>query len=121
MFILLNKNKTAGVLCLQSAKLVLFYSIPACFLFGKTALTVSECVFLMAVAFMLAGVIPAPSGAVSLEFVFLLFFGHFADYQSAVTGILLFRFATWICPAAVGGIMLAGQRVFGLKPERWTS
>ncbi len=119
--ILLKKKKTAGVLCLQSAKLVLFYSIPACFLFGKTALTVSECVFLMAVAFMLAGVIPAPSGAVSLEFVFLLFFGHFADYQSAVTGILLFRFATWICPAAVGGIMLAGQRVFGLKPERWTS
>lgn len=109
--ILSKKKKMAGVVSVQIAKLMLFYSIPACFLFGKTALSPVESLFLMAVAFMLAGVIPTPSGAVSLEFVFLLFFGCFADNQSVVPGILLFRFATWICPAAVGGILLAGRRI----------
>lgn len=110
--ILLHKKKMAGVVCLQTGKLLLFYCIPAYFLYGKITLTAGQCILLMAVAFMLAGVIPTPSGAVSLEFVFLLFFGGFADYQSVVLAIGLFRFATWICPAAVGGMMLAERRVF---------
>ncbi len=54
----------------------------------------------------------------ALEFVFLLFFTCFTDAKTAVPAILLFRFATWICPAAAGGLLLsvhglsAGKRKF---------
>lgn len=104
--ILKQHKKMLCVLFTQTGKLALFYGIPAYLLYGKTELVVNECIWLMAVSFMLAGVIPTPSGAVSLEFVFLLFFTGFADYNVAVPAILLFRFATWICPALLGGILL---------------
>ncbi len=109
--ILGEKKKILCLLLLQSGKLMLFYSIPACFLCGKTDLLVSESICLMAVSFMLAGVIPAPSGAVALEFVFLLFFTGFTNYDVAVPAILLFRFATWLCPAVIGGVLLPGRKI----------
>lgn len=111
--ILSQRKKMICLLLLQTGKLVLFYSIPAYFFYGKTDLLLSECIFLMAVSFMLAGVIPTPSGAVSLEFVFLLFFTSFMSYTKAVPAILLFRFATWICPALIGGILLVGKNLAG--------
>ena len=109
--ILGQKRKIICALLVQIGKLALFYSIPAYFFYGKTNLMVSECIWLMAVAFMLAGVIPTPSGAVSLEFVFLLFFTEFVDYNVAVPAILIFRFATWICPALIGGVLLLVRKL----------
>lgn len=109
--ILKQRKKMICVLLAQTGKLALFYGIPAYFLCGKTELMVTECIWLMAVSFMLAGVIPTPSGAVSLEFVFLLLFTGFADYNVAVPAILLFRFATWICPALLGGVLLLVRKL----------
>lgn len=110
--ILDQKGRMFGVVLLQIGKLTAFYAIPAVFLGSKINLTAGECILIMAVAFMLAGVIPAPSGAGSLEFVFLLFFTCFVDSGMAVPAILLFRFATWICPAALGGVFLFVRRFF---------
>mgnify|MGYP006949003448 FL=1 len=59
----------------------------------------------MAIAYMLAGVIPAPSGIGSLEFVFLLFFNCFAGEMYTVPAILVFRFTTWLVPFIIGGII----------------
>lgn len=106
MSVLGQKKKMLCVVFLQTGKLALFYMIPACLLHGKIDLTVGACVLVMAAAFMLAGVIPAPSGAGALEFVFLLFFTRFTDSGTAVPAILLFRFTTWICPAVMGGVLL---------------
>lgn len=107
--ILRQKKRMTGTICLQVGKAIMFYLIPAVFLYGKTGLTAVECATVMAVAYMLAGVIPAPSGAGALEFVFLLFFSGFTDAETAVPAILLFRFVTWICPAAVGGGLLLAR------------
>ena len=60
---------------------------------------------LMAISYMLAGVLPAPSGIGSLEFVFLLFFTRFAKESTAVPAILVFRLMIWIVPFAIGGIL----------------
>lgn len=106
MCILSQKRKMMCVILLQIGKLMTFYMIPACLLHGKTDLTVGASVLVMAVAFMLAGVIPTPSGVGALEFVFVLFFTCFTDSGTAVPVILLFRFVTWICPAIVGGMFL---------------
>lgn len=45
-------------------------------------------------------------GGGALEFVFLLFFGGFVEEGMAMPAILLFRFATWVLPFAVGGVLL---------------
>ncbi len=106
-----QKRRSLCALALQIVKMLLFYSIPASLLFGKTGISFAESILLMAVAYMLSGIIPAPSGAGALEFVFLLFFSHFTDSGRALSVILLFRFATWVLPFGIGGgLMAAGRR-----------
>lgn len=112
-----QKKRMLCAVILQTIKLFMFYGIPACLLYGQTDLTAGECVFIMALAFMLAGIIPAPSGAGSLEFTFLLFFTHFVEAEAAVPAILVFRFATWICPAAAGGGLLLTKKIIRKKTE----
>ena len=101
--VLCHKKKMIFVVLLQLGKLLLFYAIPACVLWKSPQLGAGGCILAMAVSFLLAGVIPAPSGAGSLEFTFLLFFIPFFGLESAAPAILVFRFVTWVCPALAGG------------------
>ncbi len=101
-----KKRKTLCALGLQCGKMLIFYSIPAILLYGNVDLNIGESILLMAVAYMLSGIIPAPSGVGALEFVFLLFFTGFVEEGTAMPAILLFRFATWVLPFAVGGVAL---------------
>lgn len=96
-----QKRKISCAILLQIGKLLLFYGIPAYLL--HNGIFNSICV--MAVVYMLSGIIPAPSGAGSLEFVFLLFFSRFVEAQAAIPAVLVFRFATWIVPFAIGGLL----------------
>lgn len=122
--ILAQKRKIAYVILLQCGKLLLFYLIPAYLLHGKAVTGAGQnavgsqdipanemgwmvCLLLMAVVYLLAGIIPTPSGAGSLEFVFLLFFSRFIEAQTALPAVLVFRFATWIVPFLIGGIVKA--------------
>ena len=108
--ILGQKKRMLCAVLIQMGKLLLFYGIIAYLLKGATEMGAGMCILLMALAFMLSGVIPAPSGAGALEFVFLLFFSRFVNTGAAVTAMLVYRFATWIFPAAVGGVFLAADR-----------
>lgn len=117
--ILAQKRKMTCAILLQTGKLLLFYGIPVYLLQNGLSLYGElpgwkECFSLMAVVYMLSGVIPAPSGVGSLEFVFLLFFSRFAGAQTVVPAILVFRFVTWVLPFVAGGVM----RIF---TERKTS
>lgn len=108
--ILGQKYKIIFVILLQTGKLVLFYAIPAYLLRGclQPAAVLQEfliCILLMSIVYMLSGVIPAPSGIGSLEFVFLLFFSGAAKAQTAVPAILVFRFVTWVIPFMAGGVI----------------
>ena len=104
--LLTHKKRFFVVVVLNLWKLFVIYLIPAYILSGQCCLSVIESTMLMAVAYMLAGVIPAPSGIGSLEFVFLLFFAHFANEAATVPAILVFRFVTWIVPFLIGGVIL---------------
>lgn len=106
-----QKKRLAWIILLNLIKLAAIYCIPAYLLYGKSQLTPAECFMLMAVVYMLAGVIPAPSGVGSLEFVFLLFFGSFADSGIVVPAVLVFRFATWILPFAIGGVLIFTNKI----------
>lgn len=109
--VLRQKRRILCALFLQSVKMLLFYSIPASLLFGNIRLPFAESILLMAMAYLLSGIIPAPSGAGALEFVFLLFFSRFTDSAGALSAVLLFRFATWVVPFGIGaGIMAREQK-----------
>ena len=86
-------------------KLTAIYCIPAYSLQEKCNMGFVECTAIMAAVYMLAGVIPAPSGIGSLEFVYLLFFGVLAEPGIIVPTLLVFRFVTWILPFIIGGIL----------------
>lgn len=106
-----QKSRLLRIIFRSLLKLSFFYAVPAWLLYGKSPLSAAECFFLMAVVYMLAGIIPSPSGIGSLEFVFLLFFGAFMDSGTAVPAVLVFRFVTWILPFAVGGILTFFQKI----------
>ncbi len=61
--ILGQKKRMLCVVLIQMGKLLLFYGIIAYLLKGATEMGAGMCIMLMALAFMLSGVIPAPSGA----------------------------------------------------------
>lgn len=103
--ILRQNRKIIAAILIQIGKLLLFYAIPAYLLKGNSRLATVDCICLMAVTYMLSGVIPTPSGVGSLEFVFLLFFTEFMEAQAAIPAILVFRFATWVIPFLIGGIV----------------
>lgn len=117
--ILEQKRKIICAILFQIGKLLLLYGIPVYLLQNGLSLYAElpgwrECFSLMAVVYMLSGVIPAPSGAGSLEFVFLLFFSRFAGAQTVVPAILVFRFVTWVLPSVAGGVMrIFAKRQFG--------
>lgn len=103
--IFLQKKRTLlWIVFLNLIKLTAVYCIPAYLLHQNCRLTVLQCAALMAAVYMLAGVIPAPSGIGSLEFVYLLIFGVFAAPDITVPSLLVFRFVTWILPFTIGGI-----------------
>lgn len=103
--VLKQKRRIAGAILIQIGKLLLFYAIPVYLLRENKLLGTADCLCLMAVTYMLSGVIPSPSGAGSLEFVYLLFFTEFIEAKTAVPAILVFRFATWIIPFVIGGVV----------------
>lgn len=99
------------VLLKSMGMLLMVYLIPAYMFRGQEFPDFFLNVCLMAVAYMLAGVIPSPSGIGSLEFVFLLLFGFFLPESVTVPAILVFRFVTWIVPFAIGGLIVLLQRM----------
>lgn len=91
------------VLILNVIKMLSFYVIPG-FILMETA-GLFEGTLLMAVAFVSATIIPAPSGVGALEFAFVSFFGAFVQQADAITAVLVYRFATWIMPCIIGMIL----------------
>lgn len=107
-----QKKVMVQIIFYNLIKLTAIYCIPAYLLSGKYALDFFSCTMLMAAVYMLAGVIPAPSGIGSLEFVYLLLFGTFAGPEITVPALLVFRFATWILPFIAGGILCLTDKLF---------
>lgn len=101
------------ILILNIVKMFSFYVIPGFILMNSTGFI--EGTLLMAVAFVSATIIPAPSGVGALEFAFVSFFGAFVQQADAITSVLVYRFATWIMPCIIGMILFV---IDGLRFKR---
>ena len=111
-----DKKLLTEVIFLNFCKLTAWYLIPGV-IFEK--LNAPELGLLIAVTAMvnaLAGVIPAPGGVGAVEFVFVLMFTPLAGEVAATSGVLIYRFATYILPFLIGAavqlyVMAHGQKV----------
>jgi uncharacterized membrane protein YbhN (UPF0104 family) len=106
-FLLADKRKILWIFILNIEKQTCYYLIPAILLYHRSNIQVLDVIALMAICNMLAGVLPAPSGIGSLEFVFLQLFRTLTETGIAASVILMYRFVTWMTPFAIGGIFIA--------------
>lgn len=105
--------RRAGLmLVINMIKCIVIYAVIAILLRQKSVLHPIDLMAIMAVVYFLAGVLPVPSGVMSLEYVFGLFMGNFFDIGIYVPAILTFRFFTWIFPAGIGGVL---QMIWHIK------
>lgn len=104
--LLRNKKLLFEVIVFNFFKLSAWYLIPAAVfqMLNSTKLSL-----LMATAAMmtaLAGVIPAPGGVGAVEFVFVLLFTPLVGSTSAASGMLIYRFSTYILPFLIGALVV---------------
>ena len=104
----LMKDKVAMIsLVLRNLLRLLFWFCLPCFLFGtKTLSQIRHTISVSSLVTSLAGVIPSPAGIGSTEFLFSAFFARIFGTASAVSSMLLYRFATFIFPFFVGIIVV---------------
>lgn len=100
--LLKNKKLLLELLILNFFKLSAWYLIPVTIFH---MLNSPELSFYMAAAAMmtaLSGVIPAPGGVGAVEFIFVLLFTPLTGKTAAASGMLLYRFTTYILPFLLG-------------------
>lgn len=113
--LLMDKKKILWIFILNIGKQTSYYLIPAVLLFQRCDITGIYVIALMAMSNMLAGVLPAPSGIGSLEYVFLQLFMTLTIAKIAGSVILIYRFVTWVVPFGIGGVALALQKRRSVK------
>lgn len=91
------------VLLMELVKLGCWYVIPYTILHPAGS-GIFETACVTSLILMLAGIIPAPGGLGSTEGVFILLFSRIAGGIEAASAMLLYRFATYMVPCALGGI-----------------
>lgn len=102
-----NKFQFINVILLNIFRLASWYVIPA-FIFGNWGYDVNiiSCIALMSVVNMISGVMIAPAGIGTLEFVFVLFFGNIFTDVYAASALIVYRFFTWIFPFFIEAIVV---------------
>lgn len=104
-------KRTLVVLAVNLCKCIAIYAIVAVLLSGSCILSEVDIIAIMAMVYFLAGVIPVPSGVMSVEYIFGLFMGGFLGIGQTAPAILSFRFFSWIFPACIGGVIQLIRRI----------
>lgn len=109
-----ERGKMAKLFAYNLIKMICWFLIPAILLFDmENPFAVVPQVSLTAMVFVLAGVIPAPGGIGSLEFVFVLLFGEIVAAAEASSVIILFRLLISVLPFLIGAAVVAVHRQEG--------
>ena len=98
-----NKPLFFSVILLDLAKQISWYLIPGVYLSFTRGVSLLPCVGIMAVCNMLAGVMVAPSGIGTLDFVFGITFAKLVPNGEVVAAMLIiYRLFTWFLPFLFG-------------------
>lgn len=91
-------------------KFAFFYGIPFVILYQQFGLSLLQVWAITSVSIMLAAVIPSPAGIGSSEFVFTALFAVVVGGGAAGSAALLYRFATFVVPFVIGGVVVLLRR-----------
>lgn len=108
---LLKEKKLLKIFLIDIMKVSFWYLIPAAVFNGRYGIDMEVSILLSSLSVMLAGVVPVPAGFGSLEIVFILLFGQLCGGESAVSLMLLYRFAITIVPFITGGLYVPKSRL----------
>ena len=100
--LLKNKKLLLELLILNFFKLSAWYLIPAAVFHMLNSPELSFYMAATAMMTALSGVIPAPGGVGAVEFIFVLLFTPLTGKAAAASGMLIYRFATYILPFLLG-------------------
>ncbi len=115
--LLKNKPLFMKVILINLFKVSLWLIVPSLVLKGGDFQSFILYFFLTDFAVLTAGILPAPAGMGSLEFIFLLLFPVFITKGQSVSALLLFRFASYLLPFLMGFIFSIGMKEHDLKLE----
>lgn len=117
-YVLDDRAALGTIFCFNILKLVCWYSIPYLVLVRSGhQLEFGRLFFLTSFVVILAGVIPAPGGIGSFEFVYLLLFGPIVGKVEATSSMLIYRFATYLLPFLIGLVYVFAAKRREIKDE----
>lgn len=96
-----EKNFTLRILILSILQQLVLCMIPY-FGSGDASLSLIQMSAMTAVGYMLAGIVPMPSGFGSQEYIFSLLFTKVTSTSAAASAIIIFRFAITFIPFFIG-------------------
>ena len=94
-----------SIIGLNILKLGSWYIIPGILFFAGDMENMFISLCLMAVVFMISGVMVSPASIGTLEFVFILLYTSMVAEEVAAAGVILYRFFTWIVPFMIGAVL----------------
>ena len=77
---------------------------------GTGKITIIQAMAVTSLSVMLAAVLPSPAGIGSTEFVFTMLFAAVTTTGAAGSASLLYRFATFVLPFAIGAVIVILRR-----------
>ncbi len=101
-----QKGRLAEIFAWNIVKYFCWYSIPYILYKDTGVISLFTSIGRMAIATVMASVIPAPGGYGSLEFMQLLLFGPVLGESRAISMMLLYRAAATFIPAIIGGVVV---------------
>lgn len=117
-YVLRDPSALASILCWNIVKLFCWYTIPYLVLTSRHPdLPFNQLFFFTSFVVILAGVIPAPGGLGSFEFVYLLLFSPIVGKVDATSSMLLYRFVTYLLPFLIGFIYVFSTKQHQIKGE----
>jgi len=108
--LLKDKRRIAMICFYDIFKMLSWYVIPYIFLINNTDSSLFICLVIMSFVVAISGVMVAPAGIGTLEFVFMLLFAGIASNDKLLLAILLYRFFTFVVPGLVGAIVVIAHR-----------
>jgi len=109
--LLKDKRRIIWICFCDIFKMLSWYVIPYIFLINNTESSLFICLAIMSFVIAISGVMVAPAGIGTLEFVFMLLFSGMASSDKLLLAILLYRFFTFVVPGLVGIIVVIAHKI----------
>lgn len=115
--IMTDRSNVVKLVGINVLKLIPWYIMPFVIFRGEHQLSLMLTLSLVAMASVVGGIIPSPAGIGSFDFIFVLLFSPLVGRVDAASGLLLYRFGTYVIPVLLGMFYVARNKEQELKEE----